>query len=205
MPVITLVAIVVTMLLVVMPEVARATCAPHGFVASGRPAPATASPGSPAGTPAPKSDSAPAPKTESAPAPKTDGAPAPKTDTAPAPKSDAAPAAKNEQAAAVAAPQLDLAGLEKRLRDTSAIGVFTKLSLKNQVDDLLEEFKAFHERRGNVKLEDLRERYNLLMLKVLSLLQSKDPRLAGDLTASREAIWGVLVDPVKFSTVTGGG
>jgi hypothetical protein len=43
------------------------------------------------------------------------------------------------------------------------------------------------------------------MLKVLSLLQSKDPRLAGDLTASREAIWGVLVDPVKFSTVTGGG
>ena len=103
------------------------------------------------------------------------------------------------------APPLDLAGLEKRLRATKAIGVFTKLSLKNQVDDLVEQFKAFHQGRSEATLAELRERYNLLMLKVLSLLQSNDPSLARDLTASREAIWAVLTDPVKFSNVTRGG
>jgi hypothetical protein len=91
------------------------------------------------------------------------------------------------------------------LRDTKAIGVFTKLSLKNQVDDLLADFKAFHARSGNAKLDDLRERYNGLMLKVLSLLQRDDPPLARDLSASREALWTVLADPLKFAQISGGG
>ena len=99
---------------------------------------------------------------------------------------------------------LDLAGLEKRLRDTKAIGVFTKLSLKNQVDDMLEQFKTFHQGQGTPTLAALREQYNLLMLKVLSLLQRDDPSLARDLTASRDAIWGVLTDRVKFAKVVGG-
>jgi hypothetical protein len=76
--------------------------------------------------------------------------------------------------------------------------------LKNQVDDLIADFKAFHERRGSAKLDELRERYNGLMLKVLSLLQRDDPPLARDLSASREALWAVLVDPVKFAKVSGG-
>jgi hypothetical protein len=105
----------------------------------------------------------------------------------------------------VAAPPLDLAGLEKRLRETKAIGVFTKLTLKNQVEELLEQFKNFHEGRGGATLEELRERYNLLMLKVLSLLQRNDPRLARDLSASREALWTVLADPVKFANMARGG
>jgi hypothetical protein len=99
---------------------------------------------------------------------------------------------------------LDLAGLEKRLRDTKASGVFTKLALKNQVDDLLEQFKSFHEGRGGATLAELRERYNLLMLKVLSLLQRDDPRLARDLSASRDALWTILTDPVKFANARGG-
>jgi hypothetical protein len=122
---------------------------------------------------------------------------------------DAAPASTSPKIGPAvvnaAAPPLDLAGLEKRLRDTSAIGVFTKLALKNQVDDLLEQFKAFHEGRGPATLDDLREHYDLLLLKVLSLLQSRDPRLAQDLSASRDAIWAVLSDPVRFSTATAGG
>ena len=95
--------------------------------------------------------------------------------------------------------------METRLRETKAIGVFTKLTLKNQVEDLLEQFKNFHEGRGGATLEELRERYNLLMLKVLSLLQRNDPRLARDLSASREALWTILADPVKFSNMARGG
>jgi hypothetical protein len=146
---------------------------------------------------------APAPTTADAPATPAP-APAPARPTPAPPKTAAVPKQETRPASPAPAP-LDLAGLEKRLRDTKAIGVFTKLSLKNQVDDLLANFKAFHDRRGNIKLEDLRERYNGLMLKVLSLLQRDDPPLARDLSASREALWTVLADPVKFAQVSGGG
>ena len=112
---------------------------------------------------------------------------------------------KKESAAPVppvkqpASPPLDLVSLEQRLRDTKAIGLFTKISLKNQVDDLLTQFRTFHEGRAGAVLTELRERYNLLLLKVLSLLQGSDPMLAQDIAGSREAIWGVLADPVKFA------
>jgi hypothetical protein len=99
---------------------------------------------------------------------------------------------------AVALPTLDLASLEARLRATSAIGVFTKLSLKNQVTDLLDQFKTFHH-GGAPALTTLRQEYDLLLLKVLSLLQDNDASLASAISASRESIWGILVDPAKFA------
>ena len=101
------------------------------------------------------------------------------------------------------APALDLGALEQRLKETRAIGLFTKLSLKNQVDDLLNQFRAFHGRQGAASLAELRQRYDLLLLKVLSLLQDGDPALATAISSSREALWGILADPVKFrQTVT---
>lgn len=96
---------------------------------------------------------------------------------------------------------MDLTSLEQRLRDTKAIGVFTKLSLKNQVDDLLDQFRAFHKQKSTVALPTLRQKYDLLLLKVLSLLQDGDPPLASAVSTSREAIWGILVDPVKFAKI----
>ena len=98
-----------------------------------------------------------------------------------------------------AAPPLNLASLEARLRDTKAIGVFTKLSLKNQVDDLLNKFRAYYKRETKTTLAELRRPYDMLLLKVLSLLQDTDPPLARDIVASREAIWGILASPEKFS------
>ncbi len=100
-----------------------------------------------------------------------------------------------------AAPALDLASLEQRLKDTKAIGVFTKLSLKNQVDDLLGRFRDFYASKGTATLAELRQRYDLLMLKVLSVLQDGDPALAAAISASREAIWAILADPRKFATL----
>jgi hypothetical protein len=99
------------------------------------------------------------------------------------------------------APALDLQALEQRLRDTHAIGVFTKLSLKNQVDDLLGELRAFHGGRSLPPLPDLRQHYDLLLMKVLTLLQDGDPPLASAIRASREAIWGMLADPEKFHKI----
>src|SRR5207249_459336 len=77
----------------------------------------------------------------------------------------------------------------------------TKLSLKNEVDDLLERFRTFHEGRGGTTLAKLRENYDLLVLKVVALLQDKDSALARDISTSREALWDLLKDPVKFKTL----
>jgi len=135
---------------------------------------------------APPADSA--PHTENAPATKT----VPRTATAP-PTEAPAPAASPTPTAT-----LDLGSLEKRLRETTAIGVFTKLSLKNQVDDLLDEFREFHKTHDQAMLTRLRQAYDLLLLKVLSLLQDGDPGLARDIASSREALWSILTDPDKF-------
>jgi len=98
-----------------------------------------------------------------------------------------------------AAAPLDLKSLEARLRQTKAIGVLTKLSLKNQVDDLVDGFRAYHKRQGTATLANLRRNYDMLFLKVLSLLQDSDPSLARDIVKSRTAIWGILEDPRKFT------
>jgi len=150
--------------------------------------------------PAERPSTAPAP----APAAKTiakAGAPAAK---APA-KAAAQPPKKDIAAQAAgapkAAPPLDLTALETRLKDTEAIGVMTKIALKNQVDDLLDQFRAFYAGKLKTTLAELRRPYDLLVLKVLSLLQDSDPSLAAAIAASREAIWGILSDPKKFATI----
>jgi hypothetical protein len=129
--------------------------------------------------------------------------------TAPAakapPPAPAAQAAKKDSTppdvAKPKAPPLDLTSLEARLKETDAIGVLTKIALKNQVDDLLNQFRAFYQGKLKTTLAELRRPYELLVLKVLALLQDTDPALASAIVASREAIWGILSDPAKFATI----
>jgi len=99
------------------------------------------------------------------------------------------------------APPMDMKSLETRLKQTDAIGVFTKIALKNQVDDLIDQFRAYYAGRLNITLAALRRPYEMLLQKVLALLQDADPPLANAIVASREAIWGILADPAKFATI----
>jgi len=96
---------------------------------------------------------------------------------------------------------LDLAALEKRLRETNAIGFFAKITLKNQVDDLVSQFRDHHGKPGKISVAQLRQRYDMLLLKVLSLLQDSDPPLARTIVASRDSLWGMLADPAQFKTI----
>jgi hypothetical protein len=96
---------------------------------------------------------------------------------------------------------LDLSALKTRLKDTKAIGVFTKLTLKNQVDDLMGKFRQHHAGKPTPTIAELRRSYDLLLMKVLSLLQDDDQKLASDILSSRERIWDMLADPKKFATL----
>jgi hypothetical protein len=155
--------------------------------------------------PAPHAGAQPAPPRAAAAAP----AKKPSVATAPiaaVPSQASTPAASTAvaptPAPAAASQSLDLAALEQRLRDTRAIGVFTKLSIKNQVDDLLSQFKGFHSGKPKPTLADLRQKYELLLIKVVSVLQDGDAQLATAVSASRDAIWGVLADPQKFAQIS---
>jgi hypothetical protein len=166
-------------------------------------APATAKAGPPASA-APPAKAAPAPATK---AKTTPVAKAPAAKTAAAAKTTAAaktPAAAPQPApaprTAVAAP-LDLEALKAQLKQTKAIGLMTKLTLKNQVDDLLDKFRAHHAGKPTPTVTELRRSYDLLMMKVLSLLQDHDQKLASDIVSSRERIWGLLADPRAFAAL----
>jgi len=171
---------------------AVAPAAPTTPVAPG--AAAVAAPTAPAAT-------APPPQPAASPAPPGQAAakPAVKPGAAAAP-----PSAKAAPVAKAAPPPLDLKSLETELRETKAIGVMTKLSLKNQVDDLLSQFRAFYQGKLKTTLAELRRPFDLLVLKLLSLLQDSDPALAAAIVMSREAIWGILSDRAKFASLDGG-
>ena len=153
---------------------------------------ATARPAAPAAVPS-AADQAPAKPAAQSAAPQ-----------AKAPVAPAAPAAKAAPVAKAMAPPLDLKALENELKGTKAIGVMTKLSLKNQVDDLLSQFRAFYQGKLKTTLAELRRPFDLLVLKLLALLQDSDPTLAAAIVASREAIWGILSDRTKFASLDGG-
>jgi len=168
------------------------------------PPPAVATPSAiaavePAGapvTPSPAAGGKTAPPVAKAPA---------KSPASPAPPAPPAQPSKQEiippEVAKPEAPPLDLASLEQRLKETKAIGVLTKITLKNQVDDLLNQFRSFYQGKLKTDLVNLRRSYDLLVLKVLSLLQDSDQALATAIAASREAIWGILSDPAKFAKI----
>lgn len=128
--------------------------------------------------------------------------PGPAASRVPAPSP--APVANPAPAAPVVSPpkpQLDFKALEQRLRDTSAIGLFTKLSLKNQVDDLLNSFRGYHAGRLPPTLDELHERYDGILLKVVTLLQGDDAGLASAIAASRGAIWERLSNRESFQAI----
>jgi hypothetical protein len=112
-------------------------------------------------------------------------------------KESAAPTLEKQQAPL----SLDLVSLRNLLKETKAIGFFSKIALRNQVDELLNQFRAYYQGSVKTSLPELRQRYDLLLLKVLSLLQDRDQSLATAIGASRESIWCILADREKFATI----
>ena len=89
--------------------------------------------------------------------------------------------------------------LIERMKQTSAIGVISKLSLKNKVDDLLEqaeELKAEQSNSDNSQQKlALREDFEGLILKTVALLnKGEDFTLAEDIYLAREELWKSIME-----------
>ena len=157
-----------------------------------------AAPTQPVATPAAPTTTPPAPKPAGTPVTPTRPPAAPRVA---APRAPATPPVVAAPTAPAAPLTLDLNALEAQLRATKAIGLFTKMSLKNKVDDLMQQFREHYQGKTTRTMTDLRRSYDLLIMKVLSLLQDADPKLASAIVSSREAIWALLSDQNKFANL----
>ena len=116
-----------------------------------------------------------------------------------------ASAARAEQAPilvnATTESQLDLAHLKSGLRKSDAIGFLTKLSLKNQLEELLTRFADFHNGSGAHNIESLQQEFEALFAITLDLVREDDPFLHDYLIAARVALWQTVRDPDLFQQV----
>ncbi|MGI9319645.1 MAG: hypothetical protein ACR2QW_20110, partial [bacterium] len=88
----------------------------------------------------------------------------------------------------------DLESMTAKLRETKAIGTFTKLSLKKKIEKLSREFEIYHDGKSNLRIEQLRERFDLLYHKVVVLLEDADEELHKEIAAGREDIWAYFAN-----------
>jgi hypothetical protein len=105
----------------------------------------------------------------------------------------------------------DLDDLIGRISSSKSLGFFTKISLKNDIDNLLAELRDYHDKFENrsgsgsgdthqsESLRELRERYDVMVHKLVVLLQDKDADLVKSIDDGREQLWAVLADKKRFA------
>ena len=157
------------------------------------PAPSAPIPPPDAATPAPKRAGKAAPPVARTPAPSA---------RAPKPAARAVPPVAARPAPAAPAP-LDLTALKEQLKATKAIGVFTKLSLKNQVDDLMKQFSDYYQGKAKTTHAGTAPLLRLADDEGAVAAAGLRPEARVRVVSSREAIWALLSDPKKFATLQG--
>ena len=93
---------------------------------------------------------------------------------------------------------IDLQILGDMLADTRAIGLFTKLSLKNDIEKVLRRLNRFHDGKSKFTLEQIEEQYDLLLMKIAIHLQDNDLALHHHLCNAWLVIWEDLRDYDRF-------
>ena len=95
----------------------------------------------------------------------------------------------------------DLDALVDQIAHSKALGFLTKLSLKRDIDGFLKDVRNYHEGKGGNSLEQLRERYDVLVHKLVVLLQDGDRALVKSIDDSRDKLWAVIADEKKFASL----
>jgi len=89
---------------------------------------------------------------------------------------------------------VDIETLKTRLKETDAIGVFTKLAIRSDIVDLVDEINRHRKQsKLELKMAEMRAHFDGLLLKIVALLEG-DPVLSRDLYVSRESIWKSLLE-----------
>jgi hypothetical protein len=97
---------------------------------------------------------------------------------------------------------VDFEILEKEIRKTSAIGGLTKLKLSGDINKMIDALKTYHAGDSPLTLEQHREQYDLLYMKVVSQVQDKDPELFNKLCNAWDPLWAELQDENNLEKVS---
>jgi hypothetical protein len=89
----------------------------------------------------------------------------------------------------------------RKINQSKTIGVFTKLSIKNNATRLNKSFEAHHKGKRPPNIKELRERYDLMVQEMMVLVQNKDPELAREIYKTRLLLWSYLSDPEKYKSI----
>ena len=81
-----------------------------------------------------------------------------------------------------------------RLKETDALGVFTKLALKGDVEEIIEMAHEYQSLAALPELQSAREQFDGLVLKTITLLNDKDPNLAADIYQARDLVWESILE-----------
>jgi Ni,Fe-hydrogenase maturation factor len=95
----------------------------------------------------------------------------------------------------------DVDALVDRVAHSKALGFFTKLSLKQEIDQLMTGIRAHHNASQDYPIEQLRERYDVMVKKLMILLQEKDQELVQEIHNGRGKLWAILSDEKKFASM----
>jgi len=95
----------------------------------------------------------------------------------------------------------DLDALIDRVSHSKSLGFLTKLSLKQDIDRFLKSIREHHDGTGDSSLEQLREQYDVMIHKLVVLLQDKDKELVKSIDNSRDTLWAILTDEKKFTSL----
>ncbi len=89
---------------------------------------------------------------------------------------------------------VDFNVLKERLKNTDAIGFFTKLAIRSDIVDLMDKIKTYRKQAVlKAKMKEIRRSFDGLLLKIIALLKD-DPQLSRDLYVGRETIWESLLE-----------
>ena len=119
---------------------------------------------------------------------------------------DQAPA--NEESGSVASPandgsdsngdkdasEFNLDTLITKLKETKALGVFTKLALKGDMEEIIAMANGYQRVAAFSELQSVRELFDGLVLKTITLLNDKDPNLAADMYQARDLVWQSILE-----------
>lgn len=92
---------------------------------------------------------------------------------------------------------IDLEILAGSLRETKALGALTKLRLKSDINKFLRRIDAWHAGNRKYSLDQLQEQYDLLLMKMATVLQDRDLELHQHLCNAWTVIWTDLQDPQR--------
>ena len=96
-------------------------------------------------------------------------------------------------------PEIDK--LYEDITNTKAIGLFTKLSFRNNAMSLHESFGKYHQGSRPPTLDELEQRYELMVQEIMTLVQDKDPALADEIQQKKDLLWMTMIDPESYESI----